>query len=50
MGNRTIGFNCCAILTQTPGAIASTLLDLDRWPGFTGCGPLPGGGGIRLGA
>lgn len=33
---------CSATLVVTPGAIASTLLDLDQWPSFTGYGPLPG--------
>jgi uncharacterized membrane protein len=37
-----IRFSCRATLDLPPEEIAAGILDLDRWPEFTGYGPLPG--------
>lgn len=37
-----IRFACAAILGRPPAEIAGQILDLERWPEFTGFGPLPG--------
>lgn len=42
MTSRPITFSCEATLPQKPEEIASQILDLSKWPEFTGYGPLPG--------
>lgn len=37
-----ISFTCRARLPLTPEEIAAEILSVDKWPGFTGYGPLPG--------
>ncbi|MEQ8785300.1 MAG: SRPBCC family protein [Pirellulaceae bacterium] len=37
-----IQFSCRQTLDLSPEEIAEQILDLDRWPEFTGYGPLPG--------
>ena len=39
---RPIQFVCEATVSQSPLDIAEQMLDLRRWPEFTGYGPLPG--------
>ncbi len=39
---RPIAFSCEVSLGMPPERIAQQILDLDRWPGFGGYGPLPG--------
>ena len=38
----SIHFAVSAALPQSPDDIASAILDLSRWPEFTGWGPIPG--------
>jgi hypothetical protein len=42
MTSKPIRFTCEATLRQKPAEIASQILDLNKWPGFNGYGPLPG--------
>lgn len=37
-----ITFSCTACLPLAPRAVGEQILDLSRWPEFTGYGPLPG--------
>jgi hypothetical protein len=39
---KPIRFSCEETLDSTPEEIAGQILDLSRWPGFEGYGPLPG--------
>jgi hypothetical protein len=39
---KPIQFDCTATLRGAPAEIAKQILDLARWPDFTGFGPLPG--------
>jgi hypothetical protein len=39
---KPITFSCAETLRIAPEAIAAQILDLGKWPGFTGYGPLPG--------
>ena len=39
---KPISFSCEETLAVPPERIAEQILDLDRWPGFEGYGPLPG--------
>jgi hypothetical protein len=39
---RPITFTCRETLALGPADIAAQILDLTRWPGFAGYGPLPG--------
>lgn len=42
MASRPIHFTCESTLPLKPEEIASQILDLSKWPEFTGYGPLPG--------
>lgn len=39
---RPITFTCRETLALAPAEIAGQILDLAKWPEFSGCGPLPG--------
>ena len=39
---KSITFSCEETLAMPPEEVARQILDLDRWPGFEGYGPLPG--------
>lgn len=39
---RPVSFACTATIAATPEALLAEILDLSRWPEFTGWGPLPG--------
>lgn len=39
---KPVALSCEVTLPQQPGEIALQILDLRRWPEFTGYGPLPG--------
>jgi hypothetical protein len=39
---KPISFTCADTLPLTPAEVAGRILELSRWPDFTGYGPLPG--------